>query len=156
MSLGRQDYVFCVTGKERVGQRRAKVGSIKSISRLGDVHLFTSSAVDLYSILSKLITECVGNNFCLIAVGAWAIAIGTLQIFPVDDCETWEANHEIAELIRIILLTFWRADVPGVDQTIHVGSVTVESQKLFVLELLFSRGVISKHQSFAFGEMGLR
>ena len=99
MSLGRQDNAFCVAGKERVGQRRAKVGSVKSISRLRDVHLFTSSAVDLYPILSKLITECVRNNFCLIAVSAWAIAIGTLQIFPVDDCETWEANHEIDDHI---------------------------------------------------------
>ena len=53
-SGGKHD-VLCVGREENMGERRAKICSIKSISALGDVHLFTLGAIDLDSILTKLV-----------------------------------------------------------------------------------------------------
>ena len=67
-----------------MGQGRTKVGSIKSISALGDVHLLTLIAIDLDSILTKLVVHCIGDDFLLVTKGARAIPVSTLQVLSVN------------------------------------------------------------------------
>ena len=67
-----------------MGKRRTKIGSIKSIGALRDVHLLTLAAIDLDSILTKLVAHCIWHDFMLVTKGARAVTISTLKVLSVN------------------------------------------------------------------------
>lgn len=84
VNLRRKNDVFVVSLEEYVGKRRTKVGSIKSIGALRDVHLLTLAAIDLDSILTKLVAHCIWHDFMLVTKGARAVTISTLKVLSVN------------------------------------------------------------------------
>ena len=83
----RQNYVLVVLLEEHVGQGGTKVGPIKSISAHRDVHLFALGAIDLDSILTKLVAKCIRHYALLVTKSARAVPISTLQVLAVDQSE---------------------------------------------------------------------
>lgn len=83
VDFGRQDDVLSVGLKENVGQRGAEVGPIKSISALGNVHFLALGAIDLDSILTKLVAQCVWHHSLLVTKGARTIPVSTLQVLAI-------------------------------------------------------------------------
>ena len=84
VDFGGQDDVLVVSLEENVGKGGAEVGSIKSISALGNVHFLALGAIDLDSILTKLVAQCVGHHSLLVTKGARAVPVRTLQVLAVD------------------------------------------------------------------------
>ena len=77
--------MFGVAREERVRKRRAKVGSIKPLGSLWDVHFLASCTINLDSILTEFIAEGVRHDLRLVTISSWTIAIGTLQEFSIYD-----------------------------------------------------------------------
>ena len=75
-----------------MGKRRTKIGSIKSIGALRDVHLLTLAAIDLDSILTKLVAHCIWHDFMLVTKGARAVAISTLKVLSVNKRQSYSKN----------------------------------------------------------------
>ena len=76
--------MFAVLLEEDMGQSGTKIGSIKSISAHRDVHLFALGAIDLDSILTKLVAHCIWHDFMLVTKGARAVTISTLKVLSVN------------------------------------------------------------------------
>lgn len=74
---------FGVLLEENMGEGRAKEGPIKSIGARRDVHLFALGAIDLDSILTKLVAEAIRHHALLVTKGARTMSIRTLQVLSV-------------------------------------------------------------------------
>jgi len=108
VDLGREDNVLVVGLEENVGQRGAEVGSIKSISALGNVHLFALGAIDLDSILTKLVAEGVGHHSLLVTEGARTVPVSTLQVLSVDQRQTYQLTHQLLHGKSCLALAYLR------------------------------------------------
>lgn len=84
VDFGGQHDVLVVGLEENVGKRGAEVGPIKSISALGNVHFLALGAIDLDSILTKLVAQCVWHHSLLVTKGARAVPVSTLQVLAVN------------------------------------------------------------------------
>lgn len=115
-----------------MGQRRTEVGSIKSIGSLRNVHFLTLGTIDLDSILTKLVVECVGHDFLLVTKGAGAVPVSTLQVLSVNESET-----------------FWGSNVASMNQSVHVRSLAVQRQERLTLQLFLGGCARAAHERFA-------
>ena len=80
---GKHD-VLRVGLEEDVGKGRTEVGSIKSISAVGNVHFLALGAIDFDSILTKLVAQCVRHHSLLVTKGARTEPVSTLQVLSVN------------------------------------------------------------------------
>ena len=83
---GKHD-VLRVGLEEDVSKGRTEVGSIKSISAVGNVHFLALGAIDFDSILTKLVAQCVRHHSLLVTKGARTVPVSTLQVLSVDESE---------------------------------------------------------------------
>lgn len=133
-----------------MGQRRTEVGSIKSIGSLRNVHFLTLGTIDLDSILTKLVVECVGHDFLLVTKGAGAVPVSTLQVLSVNESETCAQRTEMLRMHLFELsLTFWGSNVASMNQSVHVRSLAVQRQERLTLQLFLGGCARAAHERFA-------
>jgi hypothetical protein len=87
--LGREDQLLAVLLEENVGKGRTEEGPVKSISARGDVHLLALGAIDLDSILTKLVGQAVRDDALLVTEGSGTVPVGTLQVLSVYERQSY-------------------------------------------------------------------
>ena len=75
---------------------------------MGDVHFLALGAIDLDSILTKLVAETVGNDALLVTKGSRTVPVRTLQVLAVYKSQSFGGTY-----------------VPCVDEAIHVRGIRI-------------------------------
>lgn len=108
VDLSWQGDLLFISSKEFMGKWWPKVRSVKSVRlllrvRVGNVQLFTLTAVGLHSACSEFVTHSTRHHALIITESARTLTIHALQVFAIHNGET-----------------LWGLQVPRMHQTVHV------------------------------------